>query len=128
MKQVYYSPKAPAPKGPYSPAIRWDKLVFVSGQGPIDPISSDVVDRGISGQTRQALHNVISLLEAAGSSIAQILKIQVYLRDIEDFNEMNKAYGEFFGDTGYPTRTTIQAGALPGGISIEIDAIGYIQD
>jgi 2-iminobutanoate/2-iminopropanoate deaminase len=111
--------------GPYSPSIVWDKLVFVSGQGPLDPGSGKPVDGDIAAQTARALANIEALLKEAGSSREKVLKVNVYLAHIEDFGAMNAVYQGFFGSAPYPARTTIQAGALPGGIGVEIDVIAY---
>ncbi len=83
--QAISSKKAPAPVGPYSPAIVWDKLVFVSGQGPLDPGSGNAVDGDIAAQTARSLANIEALLKEAGSSREKVLKVNVYLAHIEDF-------------------------------------------
>ena len=119
------SKKAPAPVGPYSPAIVWDKLVFVSGQAPRDPGSGTSIDGDIGAQTTRVLTNIEALLKEAGSSRDKVLKVNVYLAHIEDFGAMNAVYREFFGSAPYPARTTVQAGALPGGVGVEIDVIAY---
>ena len=117
--------KAPRPVGPYSPALAWGDLVFISGQGPLDPATGTSIGGDIARQTRQVFSNLDALLEAAGSSRGQVLKVQVYLARIEDFQAMNAVYQEFFSGLTYPARTTFQAAALPGGIGVEIDAIAY---
>ena len=114
-----------APTGPYSPAVVWQNLVFISGQGPVDSKTGKPVNGDICEQTRQALFNIDQLLQAAGSSRNKVLKVQVYLANIENFSKMNRVYEEFFKGCTFPTRTTIQAGALPGRIGVEIDAIAY---
>jgi 2-iminobutanoate/2-iminopropanoate deaminase len=119
------SDKAPAPVGPYSPAIVWKDLIFISGQGPLDPATGRSVEGDVTQQTRQVFANLDALLLASGSSRSQVLKVQVYLAHIEDFQAMNAVYKEFFQGVTFPARTTIEAGALPGGISVEIDMIAY---
>lgn len=119
------SPGAPAPVGPYSPAIAWQDLVFISGQGPLDPATGKPVQGDIAAQTRRVFANLDSLLKAAGSSREQVLKVTVYLADIRDFQQMNAVYQEYFEGATFPARTTIQAAALPMNIGVEIDVIAY---
>jgi len=121
-KEVIISDELPAPKGPYSPAIRAGGFVFVSGQGPIDPATGEVVKRDIQQQTKLVLENVRAILGAAGSSLDKVVKTNVYLSDIATFAAMNEAYATFF-TAEPPARTTIQAAALPLGIDVEIDVI-----
>jgi 2-iminobutanoate/2-iminopropanoate deaminase len=117
--------EAPAPVGPYSPAIAWQNLVFISGQGPLIPATGEPVRGDIAEQTRQVFKNIEALLKAAGSSRSQVLKVTVYLADIADFSTMNAVYADFFQGSTYPARTTIQAAALPLNIGVEIDVIAY---
>lgn len=121
-KEVVTSSELPPPKGPYSPAIRANGFVFVSGQGPIDPNSGEVVRGDIRAQTRLVLDNVCAILAAAGSAPEKVVKTTVYLSDIADFSAMNEVYAEFFLSEP-PARTTIQAANLPLGIDVEIDVI-----
>ena len=121
-KEVIISDELPAPKGPYSPAIRAGGFVFVSGQGPIDPATGEVVKRDIQQQTRLVLENVRAILGAAGSSLDKVVKTNVYLIDIANFAAMNEVYATVF-TAEPPARTTIQAAALPLGIDVEFDVI-----
>ncbi len=121
-KEVIISDELPGPKGPYSPAIRAGGFVFVSGQGPIDPATGEVVKRDIQQQTKLVLENVRAILGAAGSSLDKVVKTNVYLSDIANFAAMNEVYATFF-TAEPPARTTIQAAALPLGIDVEIDVI-----
>jgi len=121
-KDAIISDELPAPKGPYSPAIRAGGFVFVSGQGPIDPATGEVVKRDVQQQTRLVLENVRAFLGAAGSSLDKVVKTNVYLSDIANFAAMNEVYATFF-TAEPPARTTIQAAALPLGIDVEIDVI-----
>ncbi len=124
-QQAITSKNAPAPVGPYSPAIVWNDLVFISGQGPMDPATNRLVEGDPTQQTRQVFANLDALLLASGSSRGQVLKVQVYLAHIEDFQAMNAVYKGFFQGVTFPARTTIEAGALPLGISVEIDMMAY---
>ena len=119
------TPGAPAPRGPYSPAVRAGDFIFVSGQVPVDPISGKTVSGDVRAETRRVLENIRINLEGCGASMADVVKCQVFLADIKDFAAMNEVYTEFFGDFK-PARTTVQAGALPlAGSKVEIDAVAY---
>lgn len=120
MRNAVTTDQAPRPIGPYSQAIIEDDLVFLAGQGPIDPATGATVLGDIGSQTRRTLENVRAILEAAGSSLDKVIRCNVYLKDIGDFAAMNEVYAQAF-TAPYPARTTIQAGALPGGIAVEIE-------
>jgi 2-iminobutanoate/2-iminopropanoate deaminase len=121
-KEIIVADQLPPVKGPYSPAIRANGFIFVSGQGPIDAATGEVVREDIRQQTRLVLDNISAILTAAGSSLDKVVKNTVYLGDIEDFAEMNEVYAEFF-PSDPPARTTIEAANLPLGIDVEIDVI-----
>ena len=121
-KDVISTSKAPAALGPYSQAIRWGDLIFVSGQIPIDPATSQVVGDDVAAQTERVLQNLTAILEAAGASLGQVLKTTVYLRDLNDFGKMNEVYARFFSEQP-PARATVQVARLPRDVSVEIEAI-----
>jgi 2-iminobutanoate/2-iminopropanoate deaminase len=121
-KEVVKPARGPRPVGPYSPAIVYGELVFVSGQGPMNPDTGKVETGDVASQMKLAMENVRLLLEAAGSSLDQVLKVTLYLASMDDFARVNELYATFFREP-YPARTTIQAAGLPLGISIEIDVI-----
>jgi 2-iminobutanoate/2-iminopropanoate deaminase len=119
-------PSLPAPVGPYSPGVAFDRLVFVSGQGATDPATGQLAGADIETQTAQCLRNVQAILQAAGSDLQYVLRCGVFLMDMAEFPKMNAVYSQMFGDHR-PARTTIQAAALPGnGLRVEIDAIAYV--
>ena len=123
---VVQSDKLPKPAGPYSPAVIFDRLVFVSGQGAKDPTTGQLAGTDVESQTEQVLKNVALILEAAGSSLKHVLRCGVFLTDISDFPRMNAVYSRVFG-AHRPARTTVQVSALPSpGLRVEIDAIAYI--
>ncbi len=117
---------APPPGGPYSQALAHNGLLFLSGQIPIDPATGSLVDGEIEAQTQQVIANLSNVLEAAGSSLQQVLRTTVYLVDLSLFARVNAVYAEHFSGTPHPARVTIQAAALPLGAQVEIDAIASI--
>jgi 2-iminobutanoate/2-iminopropanoate deaminase len=121
-KDVISTSNAPAALGPYSQAIRWGDLLFVSGQIPIDPATSQVVGDDVAAQTERVLKNLAAILEAAGASLGQVLKTTVYLRDLNDFGKMNEVYARFFSEQP-PARATVQVARLPRDVSVEIEAV-----
>ena len=120
------SDKLPKPAGPYSPGTIYEGLVFVSGQGAIDPATGELVGPDVESQTEQVLRNIATILEAAGSSLNHVLRCGVFLTDIAEFPRMNAVYAKMFGENR-PARTTVQVSALPRpGLKVEIDAVAYI--
>ena len=126
MKVRIQTEQAPQAIGPYSQALKANGLVFVSGQIPIDPRTGQFVAGGIAEQTEQVLKNLAALLEASGSSLAQVLKTTVFLADMEEFAAMNEIYGRFFTEEP-PARATVQAARLPRDARVEIEAIALAQ-
>ncbi len=124
-KQIIKSDKAPKAIGPYNVANQFADLVFTAGQLGLDPMTMDLVPGGIEAETRQALTNIKNVLEAAGSSLQNVVKTTVFLRDMGDFTKMNAIYAEFFPDN-FPARTTVQVAALPKNGAVEIEAIAVI--
>ena len=121
-KTAFSSPEAPRAIGPYSAALRAGQLLFVSGQVPADPATGTLVDGDIGAQTRRVLQNVTTLVEAAGLTLAHVVRTTVFLADMNDFAAMNEVYRTFFSEP-YPARSTVQAARLPRDARIEIDAI-----
>ena len=122
MRKAIVTDKGPKPVGPYSQAIVEGDFIFVSGQGPINPGTGSLELGEARAETKRVFENVKAILQAAGSSLDQVVKCNVYLRDIKDFAAMNEVYQTYFSPP-FPARTTIQAGALPGGIAVEIECI-----
>ncbi len=123
--EILHTPEAPAALGPYSQAVVAGGWVFVSGQIPIDPATGELIDTGIAGQTDRVMKNLAAVLHEAGLSLNHVVKTTVYLADMETFGEMNEVYAEHFGDHR-PARATVQAGALPKSVGVEIDAIARL--
>jgi 2-iminobutanoate/2-iminopropanoate deaminase len=116
------SERAPKAIGPYSQAIIAGDFVFCAGQVAIDPAQGKLIEGDIAMQTRQVLTNLAAVLEAAGSSLADVVKTTVFLQNIGDFGAMNAIYAEFF-PTEPPARSTVQVAALPLGAQVEIEAV-----
>jgi 2-iminobutanoate/2-iminopropanoate deaminase len=115
----------PTPVGPYSPGMIFGRLVFVSGQAGRDPATGQLAS-DVTAQTEQVLKNIATILEAAGSGMAHVLRCGVFLVDMKDFPKMNELYARAFG-SHRPARTTVQVAGLPGdGLLVEIDAVAYI--
>ena len=124
-QDIIATDKAPAAVGPYSQAVRVGDFVFTAGQIPLDPTTGQLVEGGIEVQARQALTNVSAVLEAAGTSLANVVKTTVFLADMGEFKAMNGVYAEFFPEAP-PARSAVQVAALPLGARIEIEAIAII--
>ena len=122
MKQIIETDQAPQAIGPYSQAVVAGGFVFASGQIPIDPATGQFVEGGIAEQTEQVLRNVSRLLEAAGTSLARVVKTTVFLADMNDFAAMNETYARFFGAQP-PARSTVQAARLPRDARVEIEVV-----
>ncbi len=123
-KQAILSSDAPAPVGPYSQAVRVGNWVFVSGQIPINPATGELVAGGIATQTKQVLQNLQAVLNAAGLGLDHVVKVTIYLTDLNMFEEMNQVYSTYF-QPPYPARATVQVSGLPKGAQIEIEAVAY---
>jgi len=129
-RSIVRTSQAPAAIGPYSQAVvvpvgDGKKMVFCSGQIPLDPVSGQMVEGGIEAQTRMVLDNLGAVLAAAGASFASVVRTTIYLADMGDFAAVNAIYGERFAHDA-PARATVQAARLPRDARVEIDAIAII--
>ncbi len=122
MRKAIVTEKAPKPVGPYSQGVIEGDFIFVAGQGPINPGTGSLELGDVRAETKRVFENLRAILQAAGASLDHVVKCNVYLRDIDDFAAMNEVYATYFS-APFPARTTIQAGALPGGIAVEIECI-----
>ncbi|MBA2339276.1 MAG: RidA family protein [Pyrinomonadaceae bacterium] len=127
MKKIVQTKNAPQAIGPYSQAIVTGNFIFTSGQIPLDPRTGEFVEGGIAEQTEQVLRNLSAVLEAAGSDLSRAVKTTVFLADINDFAQMNAAYGKFFGENA-PARSTIQAARLPRDARVEIEVVALVKN
>ena len=126
MRETVSTDAAPAAIGAYSQGTTNGELVFTSGQGPLAPDGEVLEDASIAEQTERVLDNVAAILEEAGASMESVLKVTVYLDDIDDFEEMNEAYAGYFPENP-PARSAVEVGALPLGIGVEIEAVAVVE-
>ncbi len=124
-KKVIQTDKAPKAIGPYSQAIATEAMIYTAGQIGLIPATGELIEGGVEEQTRQVLTNLSAVLEAAGSSISNVVKTTVFLKDMGDFPKMNSIYAEFFGENP-PARSTVAVAGLPKGASVEIEAVALI--
>ena len=127
MRTPVKTDRAPGAIGPYSQAIKAGGFVFASGQIPIDPQTGAFVPGGIAEQTEQVLKNLSAVLEAAGSSLAQVVKTTVFLADMSEFSAMNEVYGKFF-TSAPPARATVAAAGLPRDARVEIEVVALLAE
>ena len=125
-RQIIHTDNAPKAIGPYSQAVKAGGLVYCSGQIPLDPATMELVQGSVADQTRRVMENLQAVLAAAGSSLAQVVKTTVFLRDMNDFAEMNAAYGEYF-KVDPPARATVQVARLPKDVAVEIDCVALAE-
>ncbi len=123
-KRVISTNHAPAAIGPYSQAITIGNLVFVSGQIPLIPSTGEIIQGDIKLQTKQVLENLKNILNAAGSSLDNVVKTTVFLKDLNDYAAINDVYKEFFRQKP-PARAAVQAARLPKDVGVEIEAIAF---
>ena len=124
-KNIISTDKAPQAIGPYSQAVKFNNLLFVSGQIPLEPKSGEIVKGNIKEQTKQILDNLNAILTASGSSLDNVLRTTIFLTSLNDYAEVNEIYAEFF-EISMPARSTVQVSRLPMDVPIEIDAIASI--
>lgn len=122
-KETLFTNKAPKPAGPYSQAIKVGKFLFISGQIPVDSETGKIVEGGIEEQTRQVMENIKAIVEAAGYTMNDIVKVFVFLKDLSQFPKFNSEYAKYFKDKP-PARTTVGA-AIPKNTLLEVSAIAY---
>ena len=121
-KKIISTDQAPKAIGPYSQAIVYNGLAYLSGQIPLDPATGQLVPGDITAQTERVLENIKAVLEAAGASFDSVLKTTVFLKDMNDFPKMNEVYARYFPSDA-PARSTVQAARLPRDVMVEIEAI-----
>lgn len=125
MKEIIKTDKAPAAIGPYSQGYKAGDLIFISGQGPLDPQTGRIQGDTIEEQTRKTLDNIKGILQAGGASMTDVVKVTVILTDLSNFRPMNEVYKTFFTEP-FPVRITYGAGLALPDMLVEIDAIAYV--
>ena len=123
--KAVHTDDAPAAIGPYSQAIVSNGFVYTAGQIPLDPASGELIEGDIEAQTGRVLDNLKAILDAAGSSLSNVVKTTVFLADMGDYARVNEVYGRYF-DEPYPARSAVQAAGLPKGVRVEIDAVAAL--
>jgi 2-iminobutanoate/2-iminopropanoate deaminase len=126
MKEIISTTSAPQAIGPYSQAVRWNGMVFCSGQIPLDPATGQLVEGGIEEQTVRVLENLRAVLEAAGASFESVLKTTIFVKDLGDFAKVNEVYGRYF-PSNPPARATVEAARLPRDVRVEIEAVAFVK-
>ncbi len=121
-KKIFLTEKAPKPVGPYSQAVIYDGVMYVSGQIPLDPQTGELVRGTIEDETEAVLNNLRTIVEEAGATMEDVLRVSCYLADMEDFPRFNVIYAKHF-TSNPPARSTIQAAKLPLDVQVELDAI-----
>lgn len=126
-KRVVYTEKAPKPIGPYSQAVLVEggKLLFVSGQIPIDPATGEIVGKSMEEQAERAIRNMLAIVEEAGGSTENIVKVTAFLSDIKDYPKFNEVYEKFFSESK-PARAVVEVANLPKGVKVEIECIAVL--
>ncbi len=122
MKNIIATDQAPKAIGPYSQAVIYNGIAYLSGQIPLDPATGQLIEGGIDAQTERVLENIGAVLAACGSSYDRVLKTTVFLQDMGEFAKMNEIYARYFGSNP-PARSTVQAARLPRDVRVEIDCI-----
>lgn len=124
-KQTIFPETAPKAVGPYSPAVIANGFLFVSGQIPIEPVSGSIITDSFEAQVRQTLENLKAVIEGSGSSLMDVVKVTIYMKDIGYFTDLNRIYEEYFMESK-PARACVEVANLPKGVDVEIDAIAVI--
>ena len=127
MRQAFHSDGAPKAIGPYSQAVRFgdSKVLFLSGQIPLDPKTGELVQGDIAAQTERVMQNLAAVLQASGAGLANVVRCGIFLTDLADFAKVNEVYGRHFQGSP-PARSTVQVSALPKGARVEIDAVAVL--
>jgi 2-iminobutanoate/2-iminopropanoate deaminase len=126
-RKIIQTDQAPAPVGPYNQAIAvTGQLVFVAGQIPLDPVTGQIVGETVAEQTERAIANLKAILEAAGTSLQDVVKTTVFLADMNDFGAMNAVYAQYFDEATAPARACVEVSRLPKDVRVEIECIAVV--
>lgn len=125
MRKIIHTEKAAQPVGPYNQAVQVDNMLYVSGQIPLDPETGELIKGGVEEQTRMVMQNLGAILEAAGMDFSNVIKCSIFITDMHEFPKLNKVYASYF-ENDPPARETVQVGALPKFVDVEISCIASI--
>lgn len=126
MKEIIDTDQAPAAIGPYSQGVVAGGILYASGQIPLNPKTGEIVSGGVSEQTKQVLENMKAVVEAAGADMSKVVKVTIYIVDMQQFAVVNEIYGTYFS-APYPARACVEVSKLPKGVEVEMDAIVHLQ-
>ena len=126
-KQIIHTDKAPQAIGPYSQGVKYNGFIYTSGQIPFNVEKNELVTTGIQDEVHQVMKNVIAILEAGGTSIDNIVKTTIFVKDLNDFNAVNEIYASYFNDTNYPARECVEVARLPRDVNVEISVIAIAE-
>ena len=122
-KQIVHTEKAPQAIGPYSQGVKCNGFIYTSGQIPFNVEKNELVTTGIQDEVHQVMKNVIAILEAGGTTIDQVVKTTIFVKDLNDFNAVNEVYASYFNDENYPARECVEVARLPRDVNVEISVI-----
>ncbi len=123
MKKIIKTPLAPAPIGPYNQAVMAGNMLYISGQIPIDPLSGQLIEGDIQKETKQVMENLKAILQEAGMTFEQVVKASIFVKDMQQFGQINEVYGAYFDAESAPARETVEVANLPKFVNVEISMI-----
>lgn len=123
MKKIIFTEKAPAPIGPYNQAVLVGNMLYTSGQIAIHPLTNELVIENIELETKQVMENLKAVLEAAEMTFENVIKVSIFISDMNNFSKINTIYGAYFNEATAPARETVQVACLPKNVNVEISAI-----
>jgi 2-iminobutanoate/2-iminopropanoate deaminase len=123
MKKIIFTDKAPAPIGPYNQAVLVENMLYTSGQIAINPLTNELVLEDIETETEQVMENLKAVLEAAEMTFENVIKVSIFISDMNNFSKINTIYGAYFNEATAPARETVQVAGLPKNVNVEISAI-----
>ncbi|WP_413532526.1 RidA family protein [Empedobacter brevis] len=122
-KQIIHTEKAPQAIGPYSQGVKYNGFLYTSGQIPFNVEKNELVTTGIQDEVHQVMKNIIAILETGGTTIDQVVKTTIFVKDLNDFNAVNEVYASYFNDENYPARECVEVARLPRDVNVEISVI-----
>lgn len=123
MKKIIFTEKAPAPIGPYNQAVLVGNMLYTSGQIAINPLNNELVLENIESETKQVMENLKAVLEAAEMTFENVIKVSIFISDMNNFSRINTIYGAYFNESNAPARETVQVAGLPKNVNVEISVI-----